>query len=409
MNAPWMVVARREYLCRVRSASFRVGTVAGPLLLLALTGLPSLLTRHAPNPFYTIAVVDSAGDLESLLEAEVTAVGMKPARLRHAPQDLPRSILVSLIRDRALDGAVVMAHNGGEVELMTGVSMDPSDGVRLHAALQERLLETLVRRRGEELGFDSALLRSLSAPLTWKTTVISTADPSTALGLALFMAMLLYVTLLTYGLATMRAVVEEKSGRIVELMLSSARPVELLAGKICGLAAVGVTQYLIWLLMAALVASLLPLETLSPYPLPSLSLGVAAACVVYFLLGYALFAALYAMVAGMVNSTADAQQLHLPVTALVVAPIVMVWLIVASPTSAAARALSLIPVFAPVLMVARIALGAAEWSEIVLSITALLVFIVVALWVAARIYRAGILARGAPPTPREVVRWIRYS
>ncbi|MBN1424341.1 ABC transporter permease [Candidatus Fermentibacteria bacterium] len=407
MSPSWLVVARREYLCRVRSVSFRIGTVAGPLVLAAIVGLPQLSSRSASPSGFTVMVIDSIGIMGPQDQSVLKVEGMEPVRLVYSPPDLPYSTLTSLVQTHALDGAMVIAQNGEEAELMSASSMNLTDEVRLHAALRELLFEASVRRRGEAMGLDSLRARSLATRVAWRTVRVQTANPWGAAGLALFMAMLLYVTLLTYGLATMRAVVEEKSGRIVEMLLSSARPVDLLAGKICGVASVGLTQYVIWFLIAALLSSVVSLRSPAPYPLPPWSLGLAVACIGYFLLGYILFAALYAMVAGMVNSTADAQHLHLPVTALLVAPIILVWLVIASPTSATARVLSLVPLFAPVLMVARIAVGAAAAIEVALSIVGLMLFIVASLWIASRIYRAGILMRGSPPSPREVLQWIR--
>jgi ABC-2 type transport system permease protein len=381
----------------------------GPLILAAIAVVPARLARSGAQTPPTIALLDSA-DVLGLDAWTVPDTGLaRGVRLSQAPLHLDKSVLIGLVEDHAIDGLLAISPDGSRAELVTGSRIDASEGARLYSDLGALLYDAVVRRRGTSLGLDDRSVADLTAPPAWTRITVGSSDPMRAAGLALFMSTMLYLTLLTYGLATMRSVVEEKTSRVIELLLTSARPTGLLVGKTCGIAVAGITQYAVWFLLGLGLTRVggathsmftwLPQFTVGP--------GLAVACVAYFLLGYALFAACYVMVGGMVSSTADAHHAHVPVTALMVAPMVLVWLVVAAPESVPARALSLVPFFSPVLMIPRIAMGAAPLGDVAASVILLVVASVALFRMAARVYRAGLLLRGKPATLREVVRWIR--
>jgi ABC-2 type transport system permease protein len=213
----------------------------------------------------------------------------------------------------------------------------------------------------------------------------------------------------------MRSVVEEKSSRIVEILLSSIRPAELLAGKILGVAFVGLTQYLIWIALssAALrgcagtwgISSLLSIADNPEHVLVEL----LPAMVGFFVLGYLLYACLYALVGSLASQPSDTQQLQLPITMMLLVPIVLLPWALSMPNDPVVRALSFVPFFSPILMFCRIAVsGPAVW-ESVLSVVLLLLAVGIAWRFSARVYRVAILLYGKRITLREVARWIHYG
>jgi ABC-2 type transport system permease protein len=231
-------------------------------------------------------------------------------------------------------------------------------------------------------------------------------------------AFLLYMTILLYAIAVMRSVLEEKTNRIVEVVISSMRPFQLMLGKILGVGAVGLTQLAIWALSAALLVaagipallaanpSMSDLAELAPY-LPGL--GYLGLFIVFFVGGYFMYSGLYAAVGAMCNTDEEAQQAQFPVVMLLVVPIIFVTQVISAPNAPSSVALSLVPLFSPILMFARAATGAAPFWQIGLSVVGMIATVIVIAWVAGRIYKVGILMAGKRPTLPELWRWVREA
>jgi len=231
-------------------------------------------------------------------------------------------------------------------------------------------------------------------------------------------AFFLYMVLIIYGSMVLRAVLEEKTGRIVEVILSSMRPWELLLGKIVGVGAVGLTQLAIYAACVVLVSwvgvpgglPFLP-EGGLPFDLSAVlpSGGVLAFFLVCFLGGYFLFASLFAAVRAMCSTEEEAQQLQLPVVLLVIVPMVFMMPVLENPNAPSSVALSLFPFFSPILMFGRVASGAVPLWQTLLSVVLMAATLWVTARVAGRIYRTGILMQGKRPTLPELWRWMRAS
>jgi ABC-2 type transport system permease protein len=279
----------------------------------------------------------------------------------------------------------------------------------------------LEARLGAE-GYDEDLAALLAGgelevlELNAETNGASESDPE--FGVAFIGAMLLYMVIVLYAVAVMRATLEEKTGRIVEILISSIKPWELMLGKILGVGSVGLTQLAVWFglgVMAftmgiqALVAArpdLADLGEISQY-LPGL--GVLALFLALFLGGYFLYSALYAAVGAMCNTEEEAQQAQFPVIMLLILPIMFLMPVIENPNSTTAVTASLVPFFAPVLMFARAATGAVPLWQIALSLALLVVSTLIVAWIAGRIYRVGILMQGKRPTLPELWRWVREA
>jgi ABC-2 type transport system permease protein len=234
------------------------------------------------------------------------------------------------------------------------------------------------------------------------------SNPRAVFFTILSMVMVLYVTTLLYGINVMRAILDEKTSRIMEVMLSVARPWEMMAGKILGVGAVGLTQILIWGVFASVPASM-GLVVMASMLKGILSIKLLVYFGVFFLLGYVLYSALCAAVGSMVNSEQEAQQLQFLVMLPMIAGVIIMVSSLENPGSSLAVAGSLFPLTAPLVMFLRIALGAAPPLQIALSIALMVATAAGLVWLCARIYRIGILMYGKKPTLPELMKWIRYA
>jgi ABC-2 type transport system permease protein len=219
--------------------------------------------------------------------------------------------------------------------------------------------------------------------------------------------MILYMTILLYGVSVQRSVLEDKSSRIVEVLLSSTRPFHLLLGKVLGVAGVGLTQYAIWGAVAMVASAYVRTTSPALANFTAIPPGALVYFAVYFLLGYLLYAALFAATGSMVNSDQEAQQLQWPVTMLLVVPIIFMQGMFRDPDSTTSVVMSLIPFFSPILMMLRINLHTPPAWQIGLSIVILVLSVLAVTAIAARIFRVGILMYGKRPTLPELMRWVR--
>jgi ABC-2 type transport system permease protein len=228
-------------------------------------------------------------------------------------------------------------------------------------------------------------------------------------------AVLLYFSIFLYGVNVMRGVQEEKQTRVAEVVLSSAPADALLAGKVLGIGAVGLTQMLIWLAAGVALARVRgPLlaaagvQTL-PFALPSISAGALVLLLLFFVLGYVLYASLFAAVAAMVNSDQEAQSASQPVMMLLIASVLFLQPVMQNPTSRLAEVVSWVPFTAPVMMPLRMSLVSIPPLEMALVLLGIALTAAAVIWLAARIYRVGLLMYGKRPTLSELMRWIRYA
>jgi ABC-2 type transport system permease protein len=222
------------------------------------------------------------------------------------------------------------------------------------------------------------------------------------------MVMLLYAAFLFYGISVMRSILEEKNTRILEVLLSSATSTELMTGKLLGVGAVGLTQMIIWMVMAGTLA----LPSLAMYPSLSgihVSPFALAAFVTFFLLGYLLYSAIYAGIGAIVTTEQEGQQLQIVVVLPLIIAVFIMGPILHAPDSPIALWTSMIPFLSPLLMFARIAVQPPPAWQIGLSLVLLIATIAGILVLSARVYRVGVLMYGKRPTLPEIVKWLKYA
>lgn len=412
-----LVVLRREYLSRVRNRWFVIGTLALPALLIGVIAISAMLELRRTNRDRVLPIVDHSGVLYDLVAGRLDSA-FEPERVATTPEALEE--VAERARERSISGYLVLdaeTLTSGKATFHGDRAPRSLNRMRMQQAVVRSALEVRLRATdsgaqvedllsGGDLDFESA---SDEAPEEGAREV------GMAVGFAA--AMFLYFVILIYGMMVMRSVLEEKTSRIVEVIISSVRPWELMLGKILGVGAVGLTQVAIWMLTATLGLTVgLPyliafrpelanLRELLQY-LPAV--GALVLFLAFFILGYLLFSSLYAAVAAMCSTEEEAQQTQFPVTLLVMIPILFMSSVMDNPNSALSTALSFVPFFSPIIMLPRFLGGAPLW-QVGLSMVLMVITIVGVAWVAGRIYRVGILMQGKRPTLPELWRWVKEA
>ena len=291
------------------------------------------------------------------------------------------------------------------------------------AALHQMLEAAVTTERLERAGVARGVLERALTPLDLRTVQVSKGRATGETGqssflLAYAMSFILYLALLLYGVQVMSSVVEEKNSRVIEVLVSSVSPIELLLGKVLGVGAVGLTQLYIWAGTAmALTTFRVPIARLfgmhassvARLPIPTVSPELLIVFLVFFVLGFFLYAAAYAAVGAMCNSMNEAQQANIPVTMCIAGGLLCMFALLSQPSGPLAKTLSVIPFVAPFVVPVRYSFSAITTGEIVVSGLSTFFGVVVLTWIAARIYRVGILSYGKRASVKEVWRWVRVG
>ncbi len=424
MHKLWLII-KREYVTRVHTKGFVIGTIAFPLLFIGMLAFSVVAATRQADHTLKIAILDNAGGLATSIASRLNerlpngqpAVEVARTFDQPHPEEELRQELVSQVRQGQLDGYLVVPKEtleGKPAELHTKNTGD----IRLTVSMARAVSEAVIARRLSDQGIKienlGNSLKEVDITLIKVTKEGETEEKGQTIATAIIVAMVLYMTLLIYGVATMRSVLEEKTTRIVEILVASVRPFQLLAGKVLGVAAVALTQYLIWSISGGLLASggTVMAAALRPgvsIPRIHLPFSLLIYVFVFFLGGYLLYASLFAATGAMVSNEQDMQQAQMPVTMLIVTAIVLFSVIMRNPNSPLSIVLSMIPFFAPILMLLRIALQTPPFWQIALSLVLLALTTIGVVYFSARIYRVGVLMYGKRPSLVEVFRWLRYT
>ena len=410
----WAVI-RREYLQRVRSKWFVAATVGGPLFMSAMIVGPAYFASQGSRDAREMAVVDGTGVLYERLAPQLAEGGWDVREERW------RVNVVTELREAAdnnlLGGFLLLDEltlETGEAILYTKDRPSTIRQVTLRSTISRAALEYQLEQQGVDA--DAMLSGGELRIEMLSEDGAGIEDPEFVV--AYMGAFLLYMVIMLYAVAVMRATLEEKTNRIVEVIISSMKPWHLMLGKIVGVGAVSMTQMGIWLLSGALMFTLgLPMLISARPEMASMAkaieflpgFGLLALFVGYFVFGFFMYSGLYAAVGAMCNSDEEAQQAQWPLIMLLIIPIVMVTNVIENPSSTMAITLSLVPLFSPILMWGRVVGGGVPAWQIGLSFVLMLFAIFAIAWVAGRIYKVGILMAGKRPTLPELLRWIREA
>ena len=432
------LIIQREFNERVRKKSFIITTILMPVLMIALMVAPALIMEYSGSETKRIAVIDRSGLVAPRLESNAEVV--------FEPVDLELDSARRQLTDRfgvLWIGADIL-ENPSDVKLYA----NSSSSLSLESAITgqiEQILET-EKLKAYEIDNLQQILDAVKTTVTLQTFRNDQSQeeesqaPSTVVATATgyVLGFVLYMFLLIYGSMVMQSVIEEKNNRVLEVMVSSVRPFDLMMGKILGVAAVAVVQVVIWGVLIVGVGSfvlpqLMPAEAMAgveavrqgmpaaategmdPEMLQALAavtdLGYVVKIFVCLLLfvfgGYLLYSAMFAAVGSAVDNVQDASQLQMPITLPIILALLAMIAVIKDPNSPMAFWFSIIPFTSPVVMMARIPYDIPLW-EVALSLAVLYASFVGMVWFAAKIYRVGIFMYGKKPTLRELLRWVRY-
>lgn len=423
-------IIKREYLIRVRSKGFLFGTIASPLLLILYMTVPMLMVKLSSHQTHQLAIVDEFGDeqlyrnIEQSLtrdndnqrEAEKQGeadryVLRREAAATPAESAAKQKSLNEQLANGQLSAYVVLPKDALNKEHFPYFAKNVGD-LSTKERVSDAINEAVVARRMAQAGIDANRVNNLSREVSLDTiNREGQREEGQTFFLTFGLIMAIYVSILVYGITVMRGVIEEKQWRIIEVLLSSVKPVQLMIGKLVGIGLVGLTQFAVWALTGSLVTALgsMPLFKFTNTPIPKFSPLLMFFFVLYFVLGYFLYATLYAIVGAIVSNEEDGQQMQIPVTMTIMIPIMLSVLVMQDPNSTISTVLSFVPFFSPILMFMRISFQTPPAWQILLSIVLMLLTIGALIWLAAKIYRVGVLMYGKRPSLPEVARWLRYS
>ncbi len=406
----WLI-AKREYLERIRTRAFLLATILIPVLMGGFVFASGYLATKTKNDAHLALVAGPenhqfATDLKNQLETG------KHSRMTvdlYPPTNATRNALAQDLKSKnGITGFlwITPAAIPGGRPTYAYIARSAGDATTVNI-LSNSIQNVLTREGLARSGLTSKDVDNLLEPVDVDTS--ATGDSKAAYGAALTLFLLMYMVIMLYGMNTARSIIEEKTSRVFEVLLATIKPDEMLAGKILGVGAVGLTQIGVWMIAAFILGSTnLAAGLLGSGHVP-ITLTQIFFFVAYFLFGFLLYSSVAAALGAMTNSEQELQQLNMFLVLPLAFCMLMLFVIASAPNSTIARVVSLIPFCSPLLMNLRISLTTVATWEIVLSFVLMSLTILAILWVASRIYRVGILMYGKKPNLPEILRWLRYS
>ena len=431
------LVIQREYLTRVRKRSFILMTLLMPLLMVALSFVPLWLSTLNDGAVKNIAVIDNTGIYAPLLKStdlyrfQIINEAQQGEYQSKIGKDLFAILQITEDLSRNSQAVTILSEKQTPQELRTMVE----------SALNEKVMEQRLddlSRQGNVNAEAISEVRSIieaGSDISVKTMkwgddgTVSESSTEIATIIGMVFTILIYMFILMYGNMVMQAVLEEKKSRVVEVMVSSVKPVNLLVGKVAGIGLVGITQLVIWGVLTGVLFTSLSLFIASPQQAPGAvpagmssfdTEGIMKAVlsvnwfeiIVYFLLffvgGYILYASIFAMFASAVDSEEDTSQFMMPVTLIIMFAFFAGFYSVSNPDGPLAFWGSLIPFTSPIVMMVRLPFGIPLWEKLLSLVLLYGTFILISFF-AAKIYRVGILMYGKKPSVKEMIKWVKYK
>ena len=436
-----LLIIQREYITRVKKKSFWIASILVPFLIAAVYTIPVLLFVNSDDSRNVIVLDDSKlfkGKLNS--EGDYTYIYSEKT-LEEAKKDLKKSnddIVVHIEKD--------ILTNPKGVQILGKKTV----GIGTQHAIQGKIQNELRNIKLKNAGIDLKVLEDNKINVDAQTFTLNedggekSSNSGGAMILGGIFGFLLYLSAFLYGSQVMNGVIEEKSNRIIEVVVSSVRPFQLMLGKIIGVGMVGLTQFLLWGVLTftastvtssimsgkieekvqakvkaglskdeikkfeASVKSENPLNSISD-AIENVSLGKMIFCfILYYLGGYLLYSSLFAAIGSAVESPSEAQQFMFPVTIPIILSFILAQFILQKPDSPIAFWASIIPLTSPIDMMVRLPFGVSNW-EIALSLTLLILGFIGTTWLAGKVYRVGILMYGKKPSWKEIMKWVFYK
>ena len=419
MHKIWLII-KREYLVRVRKKSFIIMTIVGPLLIAALLIVPTYIANESQEK-RTIAIQEEGFEFSNQLEDTDFLHFIK------VPNE-EATLLKEGFTESAYYALLYIEGENFTLYSDQQISLSVSNGI------ETQLEQIIEHQKLKAAGIDLTILAEAESTVNITTKIISengntiNSKAEASMGIGFICGILIYMFIFMYGTMVMRGVIEEKTSRIVEVIISSVKPFQLMMGKILAVALVGLTQFMLWLLLTFIIAAaaefafmdVSSMEAVNPEQqsivlneIISLTGGINllqifVSFIFYFLAGYLMYSALFAAVGSAVDAEADTQQFILPITIPLILSFILIQPIMENPDGALAFWMSIIPFTSPVIMMVRLPFGVDNW-ELALSVGILISSFILATWFAGKIYRTGILMYGKKASYKELWKWITYN
>lgn len=415
------LIIEREYAERVKRKSFIITTIVVPIVMIALMLAPALFMYFSKPESMTLQVVDHTGVIAARLKGNED-IRFVPATASEdslrANEDVEGILVIGSDAIENPERSITLLSRGS-ISMMTDAYITG----QLNSAVED------VRLERYDIPDIKKIMQDVKADVSLKTIRIDKEeDTETSTGLSYFLSlamdMMLYMFILIYGQMVMTSIIEEKTNRVLEIVVSSARPFDLMLGKIAGVGLVAITQILIWaVLLGTAVAVATPFLTpetlgadmpdevaagITQITDPGFLISLLVYALLFFIGGFLFYASIYAAIGSAVSNVQDASQLSTIATMPVIIGIIGSMAILNNPSSALAFWISVIPFTSPMAMMARLPYGVPGW-EIALSLVLLYLSFVFMIWLCGKIYRVGIFMYGKKPTLMEIIRWARYK
>ncbi len=435
MNSKIGIIIGREYTERVSKKSFIISTILMPLLMLGLMIAPALITIFSTTDTKTIAVIDNSKVIAQSLKSN--------DEINYISLDVP---LDSALANADIDGVLLIEES--ILTSSTGVSLytNEASSITIEQNITSQIENTIEEQRLKNYDIENLeeILDAVKANVSLQTFRNDQEEGSNASSsflsyiIGTIMTFMLYIFLLLYGQMVMTSIIEEKNNRVLEIVVSSIKPAQLMMGKIIGIGLVAVTQVLIWAALISIISgsilpALLPTEVINevtafnngtidtntatndPDLLHALSvlgdvgyiLSIFGYLMLFLIGGFLFYSSIYAAIGSAVDNIQDAGQFQSIVVFPIIIGLILSMTVVNDPNSTLATTMSIIPFTAPMVMMARIPFGIATW-EIIVSLVLLYISFLFMVWVAAKIYRVGIFMYGKKPSIKDLIRWINY-
>jgi ABC-2 type transport system permease protein len=413
-----LTVIRKEYLERVRSKSFLIGTLLGPALMSMFILVPVLVAEKGGKDIRTVGVIDPSGKYFEALAGAVSDWGQDKVTLERfggagGTVDDALTEMKNAILNESIHSGILIHPDFPDTAKATFYNKSVSSLVMRDEVLRPALNRVLREKRFAAAQVPDTLFAYLSERTAWSSIAVTPEggeeeqDEDVGFVMAFVLIMIIYIMVIMYGSHTLTAVIEEKSSRMVEVLLASISPGDLMLGKVMGIGLAGLTQFTIWsgamfvLSQRGLTVGDLSLDTAFLTPVILINF------IAFFLLGFFLYATLYAGIGAMCNTVQDSQQFHTPLVMGLVLPMLMLSLVLRSPDSTVSVILSLIPLFAPVIMFMRVCVETPPMWQIALSWALMVGSIWLAARMAGKLFRMGILMYGASPTWATLIKVLK--
>lgn len=431
------LIIKREYLTKVKNKSFLIMTVLSPLIMIALIAVVAYLTQLNNNKQRTISILDEEGVVKGLYinSKNTTYNELKNISLEAA---------IAMVKEKEEYGLLYITKGDNpvaEYDLKTKFYSEDSPSITFISGLENKLEKRLEDLKLQSSGVDLDMIRAsrTNVDIAQESFSGETSSKEGNLMKLAFGGMagyLLFMFIIIYGNMIMRSVIEEKTSRIIEIIISSVKPVQLMLGKIIGTSLAGITQFVIWVVLGGVAMTIVtaifgidmtqtPQQELLDQAMADpnanakiqmlftefASLPIANLLimfVLFFIGGYLLYSSLYAAIGAAVDNETDTQQFMLPILMpLILAVYVGVFTVIEDPHGTVSTVFSFIPFTSPVVMLMRIPFGVPIWQQLV-SLLLLIGTFTFTVWFAAKIYRVGILMYGKKPTYKDLFKWLKY-